>query len=678
MKRQDTKSFKVKALNGGINAKDRPEDIKDNQMPMCKNMWYKDSCLKTRPGFCGNVKKAVYTKIYGNSGKLQYNVTDTEIYLNGDYHRIAVSDVVTDDYAHYTYVYLIDSEDNIKPIGNMTFFRISSEVFSIPTNMLFFNGKSESGGGIFAFITLTNKYNDKQKNYVIYEVSDDFTEWNRVYDFYIPTLFINGRGNKYQIAKNESGLSYPNPKLLESQNMLNGRFHAYYTSDGYSNSFKLPFTDLAEETVVCKIYYTLVDYLEWEFGSTSTVCKKKFMGTEVSGILDREKGVIYFVSSNGDFAIPIIDTYHENNIKITATKEIEDGLTRIVHSRCAVRNNSKLLISGGTDGNMIYMADYDNPLYFPMSSSVGVGESDNSVTALLVHQGKILAYKEHSLYRISVKEGSKINEISLLSDSDRVFKSSDSFTVEQISKTVGCKNKKTLVGLTYTSVWQGTDNKIYALSFSGGTDIINVSENIESVLPAFLDDYTFAVGGGDYYIFIKEKEIFVFECINDKDIKAYKWECPECASIQDGYYHNGKFKFLCTGDKSNIAYIANLEGDTDTFIHSDDAGNISQLQMPINNSVITKFYGLSSLRELKNVDSIYLLLAAKGKAKICINGLQVANINFGFSNEIYDKADYKTVKLSPHLYGADSVYLTLSSDRQMSVGEIEIIYRITG
>ncbi len=678
LKRQSVKSFKIKALDGGVNVMETPENIKDNQVPMCKNMWYKDSRFQTRPGFNGNAHKAMDTKIYGYSGQLKYTVTDTEIYLEGIYYRIAVSDVLTDDYAHYTYVYLVDLEDNIRPIGNMAFFRISSEIFNIPTNIIFFNGRSESGGGIYAFVTLTNRYNYKEKYYSIYEVNADFTEWERIYDYYVPTIYINGRGNKYQIAKSENGLSYPSPKELESQNMLNGKFHAYYTSDGYSNSFKLPFTNLAEETVVCRIYYTLVDYLEWEFEPTVTLCKKTFMKNEVSGILDREKGVIYFVTTDGDFPIPIIDMYHENNIKITATKEIEDGFAKIVYSTCSVRNNSKLLVSGGMDGNTIYCADYDNPLYFPIGSSVKVGESDNGLTALSVQSGKILAFKLHSLYTLSMKNGSKINEISLLSDCDRVFNNSDSFTVEQVSENIGCSNKKTLVSCGNVSFWQGSDNKVYAINISGGKDIINISNNIEAVMPDYIDNDAFAVSGEDYYILVIEKEIFVFECGNLNNVKAYKWECPECATVQSGFYHNGMFKFLCTGAESSIAFIAGLNGDTDSFMYYDKDNSISLIQMPIKNSVITKFYALSSLRQLKNVDSIYLLMAAKGKAKISINGLQVANINFGFSNEIYDKCEYKTVKLSPHLYGTDSIYLTLSSDRQMSIGEIEILYRITG
>lgn len=676
LKRQSVKSFKISALDGGINASQIPENINDNQVPMCKNMWYKDGRLQTRPGFNGDSAKAINTRIYGYSGELEYKVTDTEIYLDGIYYRIAVSDVITDDYAHYTYVYLIDLEDNIKPIGNMTFFRISSEIFNLPTNIIFFNGKSQNGGGIFAFVTLTNKYNVNEKSYIIFEVNADFTEWERVYDYYIPTIFINGRGNKYQVAKKENGLSYPAPKELESQNMLNGRFHAYYTSDGYSNSFKLPFTNLAEEKVVCRFYYTLVDYLEWEFPSTDTLCKKKFMNKDVSGILDREKGVVYFITEDGDFPLPIIDMYHENNIKITATKEIENGFQRIVYSTCGVRNNSKLLIAGGMDGNTVYTADYDNPLYFPIGSSVKVGESDNGLTALSVQNGKIIAFKRHSLYTLSMKNGSRINEISLLSDNDRVFYKNDSFTVAEVSQSIGCSNKKTVVSYEDVSFWLGSDNKIYAVS--GGKDIINISDKAQAVMPDFFDSDTFAVGGEDYYILVKGKEIFVFDCKELKNAKAYKWESPECASVESGYYHNGRFKFLCTGEESNIAFIANLEGDTDSFLHNGIDNSITQLQVPIKNSVITKFYALSSLRELKNVDSIYLLVAAKGKVKISVNGMQLANINFGFSNEIYDKCDYKTVKLSPHLYATDSVYLTLCSDRQMSIGEIEIIYRITG
>ena len=676
LKRQSVKSFKIKGLNGGINVKDAPEAIADNQVCISKNMWYKASRFQTRPGFLGDSKKAIDIKIHDIDGMYDYKVTDTEIFIDGEYYKIAVANIIEEDYAHHTYVYLIDSQNTIRQIGNMSFFRIASDVFSIPTNILFFNGKPQNGGGIYAFATLTNQHDYSEKYYNIYEVSADFKTWDRVYDYYVPTIFINGRGNKYQIAKKENGLSYPAQKELESQNMLNGRFNVYYTSDGYSNSFKLPFTNLAEEKVVCRIYYTLVDYMEWEFAATSTVCKKAFMGKEVSGILDREKGVLYFITDQGNFPIPIIDMYHENNIKITASKEIEKGLEKIVFSTCATRMNSKLLLSGGMEGNIVFSADYENPLYFSVGSSVRIGESDNNVTALLQQNENVLAFKQHSLYELKLKEGGNINEIALLSDCDRVFKKLDSFTVEEISKNIGCNNKNTLCDCGNTIVWQGTDNKIY--SYSGGKYIYYISDKIDSVIPKFDYKDSFSVGGDDMYILFTNREIYVFLLKDLNKITVYRWDCPECAMVKSGYFHNGIFKFLCSGERDTLIYIAELNGETDAFVHYDKDGNITQIPMPIKNSVITKFYRLSDLPKLKNVENIYFLLAAKGKVKIGINGLTIANINFGFSNEIYDKREYKTVKLSPHLYETDSVYLTLSSDQHMSIGEIEILYRLIG
>ena len=40
--------------------------------------------------------------------------------------------------------------------------------------------------------------------------------------------------------------------------------------------------------------------------------------------------------------------------------------------------------------------------------------------------------------------------------------------------------------------------------------------------------------------------------------------------------------------------------------------------------------------------------------------------------------EYKSVKLSPYVNGADSVYITLDSKSGMSVADLEIIYREIG
>ncbi len=674
---QGVKSFKTGPLDGGLDTENSPDLIADNKITSGCNVWYKDSYLKSRPGFKNNLDQAVTTEIYSGSGKLEYNVTDTSVNLDGEYFRIATSEVFTGLDAYYVNTYLIDQSGNIIPMGEISFNRASSTSFYIPSHINFFNGKPQNGGGIFAIISLYDRYDWSKKSYRIYEVNADYTEWERVDKFYIPTVLINGRGNKYQTAKAEKGFSTDAPLTLESQNMLDGRFYAYYTSDGYSHSFRLPFNSLAYETVSCKIYYTISDYIEWVIPPNNIRDIQKFYNQEVSAFVDRDTGILYFTGESGDFPIPIMELCSENNIKITATKDIEGGIASIANSSCVTRFNSKLLVAGGEGGNTIYAADYDNPLYFPKNTSIDIGESGSPVICMSVQNDKIVAFKEHEIHLLSFKEGDIINGITLLKDNGKVFKKPDSFESQEISKKIGCANKKTVAICGGKSIWLADDGRIYKFDVAGKkiTELCN-----PRLLGLHRDEYidATAIGNDEYYIISIDGKMLVI-CIQDqKKIKSFFWNTPIGLNIESGFYHSGKFMFLCCNDDTKIAYISTLEGNTDNVIYLGEERTIMQKSVPINSKFTTKHYCFEDQNSFKNVEGIYFTLSAKGKVKISVNDRYKTVVDFGFLNEDYDKCEYKSVRLSPHLYNVNGVSVSFESDKEFSIGELEMRYRITG
>ena len=676
LKRQKSHSFKVEALNGGINNTMPRERIGDNEIADCKNMWYNEGYLKTRPGFKADIKKAFEPQILGFTGDLKYEVIDSDIWIDGENHKIATANILTDDYAHYTYVYLIDESDNVISLGHMAFLRLSSDVFYQPENILFFCGKSQ-GGGIFAFVTLRNQYDYSQKNYYIYEINADYTEWERVYDYYVPTIFINGRGNKYKTAKLETGITPPEPKTLESQNVLNGRFNVYFTSDGYSTSFKLPFANLSYEKIICRIYYNFSQFVEWEISADANTDTQEFYGQSVKAVIDREIGALYFVGDDGEFAIPVMDLYNENNIKITASKEIENGFCKIVHSTCCKRHNTRLAFAGGEDGNTVYFADSDNPLYFPMNCSIKLGNDTDEVTALSVLGDNILAFKQHETYAISLKEGNAINTIALLHDNDKVFKAKDSIDARAVSQTVGCNYKGSVANCGGKTLWLGSDGTIYAIiSINGGAiPICSCLDNFD--LKPYKES-AFAVGNESHYLLVTKDDILVCDLKDIKEPRFYLWQKPQGIKIESGFHHNGAFKFLCTDLGKRIVFVAGLKGDSDTVLSFDENDVLTQAQLPISSSITTKHYDLGDILKRKDIDSVYLTMAAHGKVNIGINGKPVAKVNFAFSNEDYGNCNYKAIKLLPHIHNVDGLYFDFCSEKQMSIGEMEIIYRLIG
>ncbi len=679
LKGQGSKSFKIRALSGGLDYENLPDNINDNQISDCKNMWYKNSRLKTRPGFRADSDRAVDTMIYGYTGELEYKVTDTAIYLYDEYYRIATADITTDDYAHYTYVYLVDLYGNITPAGYLSFLRIASDVFYLPTHINFFNGKPQNGGGIYALVTLCDKYNIANKNHHVYEINADFTEWERVYDYYIPTALINGRGNRYQVAKNETAFSAPNPTVLESQNMLESRFYSYYTSDGYSNSFVLPFNSISNGEVSCRIYYSLDEYTEWVIPAGYIRDIKEFREKEITAYIDRTTGTLYFKDGPNDYPIPIMEMCGQNNIKVTASKDITDGIAKIAEASCVTRYNSKLLVAGGKNGNTVYISDYDNPLYFPNISAQEIGESNSPITYMSSQQGKVLVFKDNELHLLTVKDGDTVNEITLLHDNDKVFKKAARLTSEQISQNIGCDNKATVSFCNGRTFWLGGDNTVYNFEVKG-KKINKVCACRDFELDYYNRRFVKAVGGDDYYILISGEKIIVVDSSDLKNFKIFYWETPSKLNIESGFYFSGKHFFLCTGSDSQLAFIATLEGKTDSILYfsDDEERTIMQKNIPVTCGFATKHYSLGNKNDKKNIEGIYLNLAAKGRVKIAVNEAYKTDVNFGFLNEDYDKCEYKSVRLSPHIYNTNMVTLKLESDKEMSIGEIEIRYRVMG
>ncbi len=676
LKRQKVNTLKIPAFSGGVDLQNLPTDIKNNQLSECDNMWYKDSRLQTRPGFKGDISCAIKTEFDGYDGELKYDITDCEVYYDDYYHRIATASVLTDDYAYFLYVYLVDAYDNITPIGKMSFLRTTSDIFYTPINVLFYKGKAQTGAGVYALVTLQNQGHSKQRYYHIYEIDKSYSEWNRVFDYYIPTIYINGRGNKYDLAHSEKEFLTPSPKVLESQNMLSGKFHAYYTSDGYSNSFRLPFTDLASEVIVCRIYYTLMDYVEWKIDGDGMKDTKQFFGKEVSAEVDRDKGTVYFTTDSGDYAVPVMSMHHENNIKITASKDIENGIGRVVHSTCCIKSNSRLLFGGGADGNIVCTASYENPLYFPLNCCREVGGADSEITAFSVIRGKILAFKLNEMYLLSCKAGENINEISLLSDNDTFFKKADSISVTPVSQNVGCENKRTVAVCGNTNFWLGTDNNIYCMSSASSGEIVNITDCIKNSMPEYNPKNTFGVGNDKMYFLINGQSVIAVETATKS---VYLWTVPTFLRLDGAFYCDGEFRFLCKSqDDSTLAFMATLNGDKDSCMTYDASGAIIETLKPIKSSMTTKYFASANLGENINVDNIYLSLWAVGKVNITVNGRQSTDISFGLPREEYSNGEHKAVKLIPHLYGAQSVYLTVSSEARMSIGETEISFRVTG
>lgn len=666
------KCFKLPELNGGTDF----NTVRENCLKESLNMWHQSNRLKTRPGV--NASGNHFVKIIKQDyyDQFDFRLHDATVnYLDTEY-RIGTVGVFSGDYNYTLYVYLIASEINIISAGTLNFLRISSEIFKVPENITFYVGKPQNGGGIFALVSLVNTENNADKNYNIYEINADFSEWERVYDYYIPTLLINGRGNDYELAAFESNLMYPAPRALESQNLLNGRFNAYYTSDGYSSSFRLPVSNLTFDTVVCRIYYTTGLFVEWKVSGPAIVDTQLFMGADIMLTVDHELGIISFTNNGQPFPIPIMTAYSENNIKVTAVKEPKDGLSQVVDSSCSLSADGRIYISGGKNGNILMSARSENPLYFPQAASADIGGAE-PVTALSLQGKKIIAFKDHETYFVTLRKGKRINEIGLIADNDTLFKASDTLSPELISKTFGCRYKNTVCNVRDKIVWLSQNYEVCLLEDLGFDSVARLSENFTKYTDfEFMD--SFAVSDGRYYILFDENKAFACDLENFSVPKWYDWRFGKGFSLCGGFYKKGDFHLWCNADNSGLFYLATLNGEYDVEMYINEDRVVQVEKNNINSFIRTKDYVLSGQNHKNIIETVCLALSGKGKIEVKINDRNMPPVDLRFSTDDYDKGEYKSVSLIPHLYDTKQVSLNIASDSEFSLGEIEIFYRKTG
>lgn len=674
----ERKTFKVRNFKAGTVKGRLASDIPDNALSDSLNMWSNGGILCTRPGLFSDSENIIKSENPPFYDSFSYKVTDSAVYVNGEYKKIAVEEYCAEDSFYYCNIFFVGADGSSTSAGYFVLNRISSEDFYQPTNILFYSGSAVNGAGVFALVSTRNIYDYTQKGYRIYELSENLNSWQELNSFYIPVVYINGRGNRYEEAR-ATGYAYAGkPMLLESQNMLTDSFKAYFTSDGYSSCFRLPITDLNEEAVICRVYINPTKYTEWHITEGQSSVTATFYNAQITLNIDRKKGMLNFTDSEGDYPIPMMNMYHENNICVKAGKTVKDGFDRAVSSSCCAEYGSRILFSGGIEKGRIFSVHTDNPLYFPCDSSFTVGE-DDGINALLSYKNGILAFRQNEIYALTLKCGSAINSNSLLADNDSIFYNSDSFTVKKISGDKGLKNKFSCLIYGDDAVWLGSDRAVYALNTSS-LEIAKLSDAVEEFFGSLSNSEAagaFAVKNGNRYLLLigKKAVIMDFRDAGLKNPAWYIWSFPTTETM-GGFYCADKLTIFCKGTDSKVFYTAKLSGEEDTDICLNGSSPIIKKEY-VSGSAVTKSFDFGSMSGKKLIDSINFSASSVGKLEIFINGKSFDRLSLGAPDMDYTCGTLKSVKLIPHLSAVRSAQIKFCSDNAFTLGELIINYRDT-
>lgn len=649
----------IDSVRNGIISEDCSQKGEAVGLKNCKNLIYKNGRLVTRPAL-STTEESILDNSEFSEAPVNFRVTDIEFCFEGDTKRIVVENKFDYMSCYICLTHIVNSDGTYFKSIPIIFNRIDDDTFYIPDKINFFLGAPNNGSGIYCIAGTYNKENPVQKSSKLFELDASLTRWIQIYSTYVPTVLINGRGNKYEIAKNTGQCFTGTPTRLEGLNVINEDFHAYYSTDGFSSSFRLPFARLSSKRVLCRLYYSVENYVEWNISENQTTAVATLYNVNVTMHVNREKGIVFFTVPSGEYEMPLISDRNENNLRITASKDCEYSLTDIARADTVINYGGKILIA---EGNKIFTADGGNPLYFPLQSVAKIGDN-KPISAFATVGSSLFAFKENEVYKIALKKGESLNTTSLLADSDAVFYGGDSIDGSCINEKIGCTTKNAISSNNGLIMFYANDRKIYSLSpsgkaicVSGDVEITEFLQNIhaDTVCAPFENGFIFACGNRALAV-----------TYNTENPSLYYWEFPEETVILGAYLLNGITFAVLKHSYSRFAFIGKPDGTIDIWFE-DTVANPTLKTSPVGTSLLTQEFSLGCDNLLKNINSVSLRLKGSN-AVICLN----ERISFKASHLKSDR--FSTVRLAPFLCGTDRLRIEVTSPTPLEIGCIDIKY----
>ncbi len=688
--KKDALEYNVTGFDGGVSFDQIADTIDDNKLSACKNMWYHKGRLSTRSGFAPISDKPLELLDRTLSKFKNLTITDTVYSTAEGSWRLAY--LICGEISSYRIMkfYLV-SASSARQIGEIYFNRVSSDYFPEPVNAFFVVGNPTIGSGIYAFITKSAK---GKNSYEVYEAASALDEWESVSDkFYVPVIYANGRGTRYNEAHQLNGISYDAPIEPERRNLLDGHFKAYFTSDGLSSMFRLPVSNLdANEAVVCRVYKDSQSYTEWVIPIGGTSNTKTFKEQEVTVSCDRKLGSVWFSTTSGYYSVPIMTYCNTNNIMIKAVKTVPNGVARVVGSkRCTVFNSRVYVCGNLVNPHEVYSARLTNPLYFPKNSKAIVGESTSEVTALGVQSNKLIAFKADELYRINVTEGKAFfQNASILGENDE-FLESDILETQTIHTTIGCDCPDTVRLCGNRLVWLSSSGGVYTLAtttYGNENNVYEISMDINSRLQEFHSEdlrKAVAIDNRGCYILICGKLALVMDYRvkgfgysaaystlrnTDKGIAWYLWELPQALTMSSGFNDGGVMVVAGCDNSGRLFYLLTMSSDKDRLLCYGEGVEI--IEENIKSSFCTKMFDFNRSERYKGIEAVYITANSEGAVDITVtDNTQLCN------RSIHLPKSLGTVRITPLMKPTERLGVSVSAEAPLSVYGMKFKYKLT-
>lgn len=470
------------ALSGGLNRRELPFAVADDQLTDCRNLWWRDGVLRSRPALRA-VETAASDKIR------RYAAAPDGRYLLATDGAALTTGVVGED---GTVAWNTDSVavgDGWRARYDVTRLDGWSAGEGDGTILFLPDGRAVAPLAAGGYVAL-----------------DDFV--------YVPQLLAGGKGVPSLLD------TPPAVTWFEQPNLLTAAFRAGYTTDGEGKLFYLS-VDAVDSTYPIVATYRDAD----GYVTTHTVAAGETQETEAGAdglrmVFSAYRRCVYFVGADTTEMVAPAAAGLSDNLTVTAYAVTDSTADAAVIGQmrfgCWFGGESSGLI-GGTRlfvaGNpacphRVYWSDTERPLYFPQENYAAVGDASQAVTAFGKQDEMLVIFKEHELYAATY-------ETQAVSAADF---SGARFAITPLHGEIGCDCPATVRLCQNRLVWLSSEGRAYTLVSGNAYSACNVravSAPIEPLLRAVSGEALKKASAGYYrgwYCLLAGEELLLLCC----------------------------------------------------------------------------------------------------------------------------------------------------------------------
>ena len=468
----------IPALSGGLNLVDGLDGVSDNQLTECRNVWFKDGALRTRPAIKWEERQGfpfssnlVFNQVLDTGeGRAQYLV-----YKSG----VTVGGVIK---AKLTFL-------SISTGGRVTSYpELTPCDYDDFSNVILFYGQPCIGKGLYLVV------GQKSGAWSVWEYNN---AWMRITDetpgLYAPLVLVNGKGDKYDQLPSSGKSPYPNAVTFEGFNTLFGRFRAGFFADPISETYQLPCA-LTDDSSVHISYCGRKgpEATSWTIPAYSNESPVDTVKGQ-RAIINRSKGTLKFVRAAENVDALYMVQGMPNSLVVTATAKQGDARSPawmkqsvwFGGSAKGINGGSRLFMTGDPKqpGKVVW-SDQGRPLYFPENCYAYVGENGRPVTTMAKQEDMLVLFKESETYYTQFVDGPDYTADDILSGAIVDVTAVDAaFPIYQIHPSIGCDLKGSVQLCDNRLIWASKTGHVYTLISANAYSNANIYRLTDSIGP---------------------------------------------------------------------------------------------------------------------------------------------------------------------------------------------------